>query len=765
MSNAINFGSVVVLKKLASDPASAVNGSMYYNTTTNKIKLYENGAFVEIASGAIDFTPYLKKDGSVAVAGVLTPDAASTRDLGTNALPFGITHTNTVYIQDSTTAAIKGILTFSPTGPTLLSNVTDGSVTLQPSGTGSVAVSNKKITGLADGIAAQDAVSKSQMEAADALKLSLTGGTMSGAIAMGTSKITGLGNGTTASQDAATVSQVEGLIAAIPAADLTPYLKKDGTVQLTGSLNPNVVGTLSLGDINPFSAGFFVNTLRVGAAYPDYIDYSISGVTSMRNFGLNLQAYNDTIGASVRISTHTPPINTDSNLISLITGAVSGTGVRGEVLIQGGFVDVASTQIKNLADPTAAQDAASKAYVDAVALGLSPKKAVLVATTADIALATALINGAVVDTVTLATGNRVLVKNQTLPEENGIYIVAASGAASRATDMDSLSPIDEVNGAWVPVQSGSQAGQIYVQYGVVATLGTSAVNFEFYNPLAALVGGDMITNSGSTFSVDLATASGLESSNPGNVAGQLQIKLDGSTLSKSATGLKVAALGIADAEVSATAAIAYSKLALGSSIVNGDIAAGAAIAYSKLALSTSIVNGDIATAAAIAYSKLASLSTAAPKALVSDASGHVSESAVTGAELGYVAGVTSAIQTQLNALNVVAFKTITPAALAASQATFATIAALSFTSAASKSKVIQYEIVDDVTGDARTGKLSICLGASNEIGQSDIFVSSNVAMDSIELVAVNTAGSCVVQYKGTPANACTLKVLSAEVAI
>lgn len=63
---------------------------------------------------------------------------------------------------------------------------------------------------------------------------------------------------------------------------------------------------------------------------------------------------------------------------------------------------------------------------------------------------------------------------------------------------------------------------------------------------------------------------------------------------------------IVNADVSGSAAIAYSKLNLSTSIVNADIATGAAIAYSKLNLTTSIVNGDIATAAAIAVSKLAS---------------------------------------------------------------------------------------------------------------------------------------------------------------
>jgi hypothetical protein len=57
--------------------------------------------------------------------------------------------------------------------------------------------------------------------------------------------------------------------------------------------------------------------------------------------------------------------------------------------------------------------------------------------------------------------------------------------------------------------------------------------------------------------------------------------------------------------VSATAAIAYSKLALSNSIVDADINASAAIAYSKLALSGSIVDADVSATAAIAYSKLA----------------------------------------------------------------------------------------------------------------------------------------------------------------
>jgi hypothetical protein len=92
--------------------------------------------------------------------------------------------------------------------------------------------------------------------------------------------------------------------------------------------------------------------------------------------------------------------------------------------------------------------------------------------------------------------------------------------------------------------------------------------------------------------------------------------------------------------VDSSGVMAFIKLA------NANISASAAIAYSKLNLSASIVNADIAAAAAIALDKLAAVT--ASRALVSDGSGFISASSVTATELGYVSGVTSSIQTQLN---------------------------------------------------------------------------------------------------------------------
>jgi len=90
----------------------------------------------------------------------------------------------------------------------------------------------------------------------------------------------------------------------------------------------------------------------------------------------------------------------------------------------------------------------------------------------------------------------------------------------------------------------------------------------------------------------------------------------------------IVAGSLVNADINASAAIAYSKLNLSGSIVNADVSASAAIAYSKLNLSASIVDADISSSAAISLSKLAALT--ASKLLVSDGSGIISASTGSG---------------------------------------------------------------------------------------------------------------------------------------
>ena len=93
--------------------------------------------------------------------------------------------------------------------------------------------------------------------------------------------------------------------------------------------------------------------------------------------------------------------------------------------------------------------------------GVSWKQPVRVATTANITIATALNNGDSLDGVTLATGDRVLVKDQSTASQNGIYVVGASPGRDYDMDQDGTTtvPAEEIAGAFVWVLAGTVNGQ------------------------------------------------------------------------------------------------------------------------------------------------------------------------------------------------------------------------------------------------------------------------------------------------------------------
>lgn len=170
-------------------------------------------------------------------------------------------------------------------------------------------------------------------------------------------------------------------------------------------------------------------------------------------------------------------------------------------------LDLTGQKIVNLADPTGPADGATKQYVDNIAAGLSWKAPVRVATTTNGALATAFANGQTVDGVTLTTGMRILLKNQSAGAENGIYTVNASGAPTRATDADSTA---ELQNATVYVVAGTaNADQAFTQTANDPTVGSTALTWAQVGGGTSYSAGDGLDLVGSTFSLDLKSGGGL----------------------------------------------------------------------------------------------------------------------------------------------------------------------------------------------------------------------------------------------------------------
>ena len=160
-----------------------------------------------------------------------------------------------------------------------------------------------------------------------------------------------------------------------------------------------------------------------------------------------------------------------------------------------GALDMGSQLINNLQTPSSGTDAANKNYVDTaistVTNLFTSKGTVRVATTVAGTLASSFANGQSVDGVTLATGDRILIKNQSSQAENGIYTVNASGAPTRATDMDVWT---EVPGAFVAVEEGTtNADSIWLcTANQGGTIGSTAITWQQIPTTAGLLNSNFI---------------------------------------------------------------------------------------------------------------------------------------------------------------------------------------------------------------------------------------------------------------------------------
>jgi hypothetical protein len=202
----------------------------------------------------------------------------------------------------------------------------------------------------------------------------------------------------------------------------------------------------------------------------------------------------------------------DARLNSLTIAMAAGTGTAIDVGVNdvvgvrkltlvtgvaGVTLDAGSQRIANVAAPVAGTDASNKAYVDSVASGLDWKGNVRAASIANVTVSAP---GAAIDGVTLVAGDRVLLKDQTAPAENGLYLW--NGAAVPMTRTTDGAAGQLTTGAAVFVSEGTNAdnGWTLVTNDPI-TVGTTSLTWTQFTSLGQVTAGAGLTKAGSTISV------------------------------------------------------------------------------------------------------------------------------------------------------------------------------------------------------------------------------------------------------------------------
>ena len=171
--------------------------------------------------------------------------------------------------------------------------------------------------------------------------------------------------------------------------------------------------------------------------------------------GTDVQAYNAKLNdiAGLAVTDGNFVVGNGSNFVAE-SGSTARTSLGlGTIATQAANnVAVTGGSITGLGDPSSSSDAATKNYVDQAVAGLRTRIIAEAGTTANVDLTADLQNGDTIDGVTLVTGDRVLVKDQTDATENGLYLVVASGTASRDPEHDTIA---ELSGGMVVVNQGT----------------------------------------------------------------------------------------------------------------------------------------------------------------------------------------------------------------------------------------------------------------------------------------------------------------------
>lgn len=506
-----NRGTVTASSALIVDSDKKLNELLVDNLTLNGNTLSSSGDLIlSSASGVVLQTSEFIAGGSYGGNRLYLPTG------GGAVLQSG--YEGGVSLRASTNNSDWVTVTLSDSGslsvPGTITTLNNGNLTLAPNGTGKLVLNNVFINGTTDTLAEYIydtvggaitagtgiTIANSDLDNTSTVSITntaVTAGSYGSSTAIPTFTVNAQGQLTAAgSTTVATVLNIAGETGTDAVNLLSDTLTFSGTTGITATVTNNTV------DI---SIDNTVATLT-GSQTLTNKTINLANNTLTTTSALLAAAVSDETGSGALVFANTPTLVTPN--IGAAT-ATSVTGTSGNLAITAfagnnnvnlvptgtGTVDVASKRITSLADPTQAQDAATKAYVDAVKTGLDVKDSVRVATVGPITRS----GEQLIDGVSAVAGNRVLVKNQGSPDQNGIYVVNAS-TWTRAIDFDNTPGVEVTGGAFTFVEEGdtnADSGWVLTTNGTI-TIGTTDLNFVQFSGAGQITAGAGLTKTGNT---------------------------------------------------------------------------------------------------------------------------------------------------------------------------------------------------------------------------------------------------------------------------
>ena len=502
-----------------------VTGAVAYATTANAVA----GANVsgQVGNALIAGTVYTNAQPNITSVGTLqglvvhgniTPDTDVTYSLGnaTNRFANLFLAGNTIILGDSTIS--------SNTGAVTLTNPNGGSLSIvgnTAANTASIVNGNSNVIAYND-----DNVAVSVNQVSNVLVVTTVGANISGNLDVTTNITSGNVYSNSGTIKAAHLIGEAGNLSNITGSNVSGQVSFAATANLVAGAN--VTGTVAIANYSVYSGTASTANSVAGANVSGAVAYA---TTANAVAGANVTgAVGNALVAGTVYTNAQPNITSVGTLTSLsVTGNanVGNIGATNAVISGAGSfganVNMNNFYVNNLSNPQDAQDAATKAYVDAAVTSIHVHAPVYAATTGTIATATGgtvtynngssgiganlvttgtfhFIDGSNVQTV----GTRILVKNEANGVWNGIYTYANTTTIVRATDFDTTGLVG--GGDFVFVQTGTtQADTGWVQTTPNVVIGVDNIEFIQFSSAGAYTAGTGLTLTGTQFSITNTT--------------------------------------------------------------------------------------------------------------------------------------------------------------------------------------------------------------------------------------------------------------------